>query len=81
MGFVFGPAESMTLPVCFARARLAARSLREGTLLIGLADGVTLGGAVHAGEMVRSGDVVLDDTDQVVQLRRDMERKPALAAA
>lgn len=59
----------------------AERSLREEALPIGLAHGVTLRRHVRAGEVVRSGDVVLDETDAVVRLRRSMESKRALAAA
>ncbi|MDW8444457.1 MAG: SAF domain-containing protein [Acetobacteraceae bacterium] len=59
----------------------AERSVREGALPIGLAHGVTLRRPVRAGETVRGGDVILDEADPVVRLRREMEGERALAAA
>lgn len=59
----------------------AERSLREGALPIGLAHGVTLRRPVRAGETVRGADVMLDETDPVVRLRRAMEGERARAAA
>ncbi len=61
----------------------AERAVREGTLPIGLANGVRLLRPVRAGEMLRWGDVAVDQTDAAVRLRRSMEqalRPPALAA-
>lgn len=50
----------------------AARSHAEGALPIGLAHRVTLRREVPAGAIVREEDVVLDETSQAVQVRRQM---------
>ncbi|HSV28508.1 MAG TPA: SAF domain-containing protein, partial [Candidatus Omnitrophota bacterium] len=52
-----------------ARASLAARALP-----IGLAHGLTLTRPVTAGQMLTQDDVALDEADDVVALRRRMER-------
>ncbi len=59
----------------------AGRSLAEGRLPIGLAQGVRLRRAVPAGGAVRWADVDIDEADAAVRARRDMERRFAPAAA
>ena len=53
----------------------AARSLELGALPLGLAHGVTLRRPLAAGEVLRWDDVKVDETDQAVALRREMERR------
>ena len=57
----------------------ASRSLAEGLLPIGLAQDVTLKGAVAQGTPLCWSDVRIDDTLQAVQVRREMERAMAPA--
>lgn len=52
----------------------AAVSVREGFLPLGLAQGVRLRNPVPAGGKVRWSDVEIDERDEVVQLRRELER-------
>ncbi len=52
----------------------AAVSVREGFLPLGLAQGVKLRNPVPAGGKVRWSDVEIDERDQAVQLRRELER-------
>jgi predicted homoserine dehydrogenase-like protein len=51
----------------------AAASLAAGTLPIGLAHGVVLRNGVAAGQIVRWQDVIFDENDQAISLRREME--------
>jgi predicted homoserine dehydrogenase-like protein len=52
----------------------AAESLRLGALPLGLAHKVRLRRAVAAGEVVRWGDVEIDEAKLAVRVRREMER-------
>jgi predicted homoserine dehydrogenase-like protein len=52
----------------------AARSLTLGGLPIGLAHHVKLVRDAAAGEILTAGDVALDDTQEAVRVRREMER-------
>jgi predicted homoserine dehydrogenase-like protein len=58
----------------------AARSLREGALPIGLAQGVKLRRAVAQGAILRWADVEIDAADATVKLRREMEGLTGLIA-
>lgn len=51
-------------------------SLREGYLPLGLAQGVKLRNPVPAGGKLRWTDVEIDENDEAVQLRRELERTP-----
>jgi predicted homoserine dehydrogenase-like protein len=51
----------------------AADSLARGVLPIGLAHGVTLTRPVPAGEMLTWADVALDEADETLKVRREME--------
>ena len=53
----------------------AARSLELGALPLGLTDGLTLRRPLPAGTILRWDDVTVDETDQAVALRREMERR------
>jgi predicted homoserine dehydrogenase-like protein len=52
----------------------AAVSLREGFLPLGLAHDVELLAPVPAGGRIRWSDVAIDERDQAVQIRRELER-------
>jgi predicted homoserine dehydrogenase-like protein len=52
----------------------AAESLKTGALPLGLAHGWRLTQPVAAGELVRWEDVVVDETNQAVRARREMEQ-------
>jgi predicted homoserine dehydrogenase-like protein len=49
-------------------------SLAQGALPIGLAHGIELRNAIAAGEMVRWSDVVIDEGQEPVRFRRQMEQ-------
>jgi predicted homoserine dehydrogenase-like protein len=53
---------------------LAARSLKEDLLPIGLAHGVKLGRAAKQGTLIAKTDVLLDEASEAVRARRAMER-------
>ncbi len=53
----------------------AERAVAKGALPIGLAHGVRLKTAVPAGHVVRWQDVEIDEADETVRLRREMERR------
>jgi predicted homoserine dehydrogenase-like protein len=57
----------------YGRLMPAPDSLAAGALPIGLAHGVTMTRAVKAGETVRWADVAANESDQAVQVRREME--------
>jgi predicted homoserine dehydrogenase-like protein len=57
----------------YGRLMPAAESLARGALPIGLAHDVVLQRSVGEGEVVRWGDVAIDETAEVVRIRRDME--------
>jgi predicted homoserine dehydrogenase-like protein len=58
----------------YGKAAPAARSVAIGALPIGLAHGVRLLRDVAAGAMLTTADVALDETSEIVRLRRGMER-------
>ncbi len=51
----------------------ASRSLAEGLLPLGLAQGVTLRRDIGEGEQLRWSDVAIDETELAVKIRREME--------
>ena len=55
-------------------ADAGGRELAVRALPIGLAQGVTLQEAVQAGQVLRVSDVVLDEAQEAVRVRRDLER-------
>jgi predicted homoserine dehydrogenase-like protein len=57
----------------YGRLMPAADSLAQAALPIGLAHGVKLTRAVKAGAALRWSDVAADETEQAVQVRREME--------
>src|SRR5579871_2073573 len=57
----------------YGALRPAGHSLAGGGLPIGLAHGVRLTRAVPAGQPVRSHDVAIDESDEIVRVRRAME--------
>ncbi len=57
----------------WGRLTTARRSLADGLLPIGLAQGVTLRSGIAEGEPVRWADVLVDDGDIAVRTRREME--------
>ncbi|MHB1134688.1 MAG: NAD(P)H-dependent oxidoreductase [Chloroflexota bacterium] len=57
----------------------ARQALAGGGLPIGLAHGVKLRHALAAGQQIRWSDVLYDENDAVVRLRREMEREMAEA--
>ena len=57
----------------YGRLMPAAASRAAKALPIGLAHGVTLKRDVAAGSVVTSTDVALDETSQIVSLRRELE--------
>ncbi|HEY4636017.1 MAG TPA: Gfo/Idh/MocA family oxidoreductase [Rhodospirillales bacterium] len=70
----------------WGRLMPATDSLSAGALPIGLAHGVTMTRRVSQGALVRWADVAVDERDQAVRTRREMERMfgkaaPADAAA
>jgi predicted homoserine dehydrogenase-like protein len=69
----------------YAKLIPAAKSLERGALPIGLAHHVKLTRDVAAGEIMAAADVTLDDNQEVVRIRREMERQaltsPAAIAA
>ena len=58
----------------WGRLMPAAESLAVRALPIGLAQGVTLQEAVRAGQVLRVSDVILDEAQEAVRVRRDLER-------
>jgi predicted homoserine dehydrogenase-like protein len=64
----------------YAKLVPAARSLALGGLPIGLASHVKLKRDVAAGEFVKAADVTLDDNQQAVRIRREMERQAQTSA-
>jgi predicted homoserine dehydrogenase-like protein len=65
----------------FGKLIPVSRSLAEGALPIGLAHRVRLTRDVAEGAIVRSGDVVLDESSPAIRLRRDMERMTGMPTA
>jgi predicted homoserine dehydrogenase-like protein len=65
----------------YGRLLPAAHSRRDGALPIGLAHGVRLVRDVPSGCVVRTGDVVLDETALAVRTRRELERSAIANAA
>jgi predicted homoserine dehydrogenase-like protein len=59
----------------YGRLMLAEDSTALGALPIGLAQGVSLRNAVAKGEMVKWSDVTIDESQEPVRLRREMERR------
>src|SRR5262249_60673945 len=59
----------------------AAGSLKVGALSLGLAHGVKVRRPVAAGQTVRWADVAVDESSYAVQVRREMEKLFAPAAA
>jgi len=59
----------------------AAKSLERGALPIGLAHHVKLTRDVAAGEILTVADIALDDNQQAVRIRREMERQAPTARA
>ena len=51
----------------------AGKSLAMGGLPLGLAGGVALTRDIEAGELLRWNDAVMDETEQAVIIRREME--------
>ena len=51
----------------------ASKSLEVGGLPLGLAGGISLTRDIPAGEMLTWADADVDDTDQAVKVRREME--------
>ena len=58
----------------YAKLISAAQSLQRGALPIGLAHHVKLTRDVAAGEILTAADVALDETEDAVRIRREMER-------
>ena len=58
----------------YGRLMPAEDSLALGALPIGLAHGIELRNAVAAGEMVRWSDVAIDEGQEPVRFRREMEQ-------
>jgi predicted homoserine dehydrogenase-like protein len=58
----------------WAKLLPASKSLRLGALPIGLAHHYKLRNPVKAGTILRWADVIVDEAEQAVQLRREMER-------
>ena len=58
----------------YGRLMPAEDSLAQGALPMGLAHGIELRNAVAAGEMVRWSDVVIDEGQEPVRFRREMEQ-------
>ena len=58
----------------YGRLMPAEDSLAQGALPIGLAHGIELRNAVAAGEMVRWSDVAIDEGQEPVRFRRQMEQ-------
>lgn len=69
----------------WGRLMPAARSLEHGALPLGLAHGTTLKNSIRAGDVVRYVDVALDETNDALRARREMERlfttEPAVIAS
>jgi predicted homoserine dehydrogenase-like protein len=61
--------------VVYGRLMPAQNSMTLGALPVGLAQGVSLRNPVAKGEMVRWSDVTIDETQESVKLRREMERQ------
>ena len=59
----------------YGRLMPAEDSTALGALPIGLAQGVSLRNAVAKGEMVKWSDVTIDESQEPVRLRREMERR------
>ena len=59
----------------YGRLMPAEDSTALGALPIGLAQGVSLRNAVAKGEMVKWSDVTIDERQEPVRLRREMERQ------
>jgi predicted homoserine dehydrogenase-like protein len=64
----------------YAKLIPASRSLALGALPIGLAGHVKLKRDVAAGEFVKAADVMLDENQQAVRIRRAMERQAQASA-
>jgi predicted homoserine dehydrogenase-like protein len=58
----------------YGRLMPAEDSMALGALPVGLAQGITLRNAVAKGEVVRWSDVAIDESQEPVRLRREMER-------
>src|SRR3712207_8126700 len=58
----------------YGRLMPAEDSTASGALPIGLAHGVSIRNAVAKGEVVRWSDVTIDEDQEPVRLRREMER-------
>jgi predicted homoserine dehydrogenase-like protein len=65
----------------YAKLIPAARSLKLGALPIGLAHHVKLVRDVAAGSFLTAADVALDDRQQAVRIRREMEQEARLPGA
>ena len=63
----------------YAKLIPAARSLQRGALPIGLAHHVKLTRDVAAGEILTGADVALDEKQEAVRIRREMEREAVKA--
>ena len=59
----------------YGRLMPAEDTMALGALPVGLAQGVSLRSAVAKGEVVRWSDVTIDETQEPVRLRREMERR------
>jgi predicted homoserine dehydrogenase-like protein len=59
----------------YAKLIPAAKSLERGALPIGLAHHVKLTRDIAAGEILTAADVTLDGNQEVVRIRREMERQ------
>jgi predicted homoserine dehydrogenase-like protein len=59
----------------YGRLMPAESSMALRALPVGLAQGVSLRNAVAKGEVVRWSDVTIDETQEPVRLRREMERQ------
>jgi predicted homoserine dehydrogenase-like protein len=59
----------------YGRLMPAEDSMALKALPVGLAQGVSLRNAVAKGEVVRWSDVTIDESQEPVRLRREMERR------
>jgi predicted homoserine dehydrogenase-like protein len=59
----------------YGRLTPAEDSMALGALPVGLAQGISLRNAVAKGEVVRWSDVTIDESQEPVRLRREMERR------
>ena len=60
----------------YGRLMPAEDSMALAALPVGLAQGVSLRRAMSEGEVVRWSDVTIDESQEPVRLRREMERQP-----